>query len=283
MDAVIGLGQAGCNIAEEFAKYPQYDIYRIDSVKRPGKRFKLFPNCETHEEYEKQCPSMKHFFRTISGECLFVLSGAGTISGASLRILEQLKCDVSILYIRPDVDLLSKKRKAQEAVVFGVLQEYARSGLLKKMYVVENEKLVQILGELPVIGYYDKLNHLLASTIHMYNYCKNIEPELETFDDNIATAAISTFGLCELETGQESLFFDLQMPREKVYYYMISKEKLKEDSGLLKKITGNVRARSEGNTINTSFGIYSTDYEEDYVYMTASATLVQRQKSLDQE
>ena len=62
---------------------------------------------------------------------------------------------------------------------------------------------------------------------------------------------------------------------------MINRQKLEEDGELLKKITGNVRSRSEGNTINTSFGIYSTDYEEDYVYMTASATLIQGQKNLD--
>ena len=64
---------------------------------------------------------------------------------------------------------------------------------------------------------------------------------------------------------------------------MINKEKLEKDNDLLKKVTGNVRSRSEGNTINTSFGIYSTSYEEDYVYMVANATLIQGQKNLDQD
>ncbi len=27
---IIGLGEAGCNIAECFRKYPQYNIYKID-------------------------------------------------------------------------------------------------------------------------------------------------------------------------------------------------------------------------------------------------------------
>ena len=30
MDAVIGLGAAGCNIADQFAKHPQYKVYKID-------------------------------------------------------------------------------------------------------------------------------------------------------------------------------------------------------------------------------------------------------------
>ncbi len=27
---IIGLGNAGCAIADKFAQYPQYDIYKID-------------------------------------------------------------------------------------------------------------------------------------------------------------------------------------------------------------------------------------------------------------
>ena len=30
MDTIIGLGNAGCNIADEFAKYPQYSAYKFD-------------------------------------------------------------------------------------------------------------------------------------------------------------------------------------------------------------------------------------------------------------
>ena len=282
MDTVIGLGHAGCNIAEKFSEYSQYDVYRIDTKKRPGKRFKLMPHCKTHEEYEQKCPSFKYFFRNIKDSCLVVIGGSGTISGASLRILEQLKKhETSVLYIKPDTTLLSQKARLQENVVFGVLQQYARSALLKKLYIVENNRLEEIIGNTSVMNHYEKLNQLVVSTIHMINFCKNSTPELETFDESVETARIMTFGVCDLEANQETLFFNLQMPREKVYYYMINRQKLEEDGELLKKITGNVRSRSEGNTINTSFGIYSTDYEEDYVYMTASATLIQGQKNLD--
>jgi len=284
METIIGLGHAGCNIAEKFSEHPQYEVYRINTEKRPGKRFKLIPKCKTHEEYENKCPSMKYFFRNISGPCLVIIGGSGTVSGVSLRILEQLKKhETSVLYIRPDTSLLSKKNRLQDKVVFRVLQEYARSGLLKNLYIVENRKLEETVGNTSVMNHYEKLNQLIVSTIHMVNFCRNSMPELETFDESIETARISTFGVCGLETGEENLFFDLQIPREKIYYYMINKEKLEKDNDLLKKVTGNVRSRSEGNTINTSFGIYSTSYEEDYVYMVANATLIQGQKNLDQD
>ena len=31
MDTVIGLGKAGCAIADKFAQYPQYKTFKIDS------------------------------------------------------------------------------------------------------------------------------------------------------------------------------------------------------------------------------------------------------------
>ena len=30
MDAIIGLGSAGCRIADKFSQYPQYEIYKMD-------------------------------------------------------------------------------------------------------------------------------------------------------------------------------------------------------------------------------------------------------------
>ncbi len=44
METIIGLGQAGCSIAEKFKQYPQYDVYRLDSEKRTGSKFKLLKN-----------------------------------------------------------------------------------------------------------------------------------------------------------------------------------------------------------------------------------------------
>lgn len=276
METIIGLGTAGCNVAEAFLEHSQYDVYRIDTRKRTGKKFKLFPKCKTHEEYEKKCPSLKTFFKNAKPPYLFVLSGASEVSGASLRVMEQLNSrDLYVLYLRPDVSLLSGPKKKQERTVFQVLQQYARSAVFKKMYVIDNVRLGQIIKDAPIIGYYEKLNNFLVSTLHMINYCNNIEPELETYDEPVAPAAIATIGLGNLETGEEEMFFTLQNPREKIYHYMINKQKLQSQSDLLKRITDRARSRMEGGKVQVSFGIYSTDYDEDYVYVVSSASLIQ--------
>ncbi len=62
-------------------------------------------------------------------EILFITS-CGHVSGAALRILQQLKkknCTINVLYIKPDGSLLSHTKSLQQNLMFNVLQEYARS------------------------------------------------------------------------------------------------------------------------------------------------------------
>ena len=107
---IIGLGKAGCAIADKFAEYPQYKVFKID-VGLEGKNCFNVPKQKSPEAYEENTPSMKKFFSKVSGEVMFVVCGAGMISGMSLTALEHLnKHNVSVLYIRPDISLLSEKK-----------------------------------------------------------------------------------------------------------------------------------------------------------------------------
>lgn len=276
MDTIIGLGEAGCNIAEEFLKYPQYNVYMIDSAKRKTEaKFKKLVARDSHEEYESKCPSMKAFFKDVKGSVLFVLGGSGMITGASLKILSYLKkCKINILFVKPDLSLMTENKIIQHKIVFQILQQYARSSVLERMYVVDNVKLENILGELPVIGYYEKINSLVASTVHMLNVYTNINSVMNTFSPPRESARISTLGLLNPETGIEQTFYDLQHPREKLYFYAINHDKLLSNGSLMKTITGQVKSKAE-EKLRTSYGIFSTNYEQDYGYVICHATYVQ--------
>ena len=172
MDTIIGLGKAGCAIADKFAEYPQYKIFKIDSEGLDPKRKNchLLKKQDSPEKYEKATRTMKTFFSKTTDDILFVLSGSGIISGASLQILKNLKDkNVNILYIKPDLEFLGHTNIMQERVVRNVLQEYTRSGLFNRIFLVDNKKVEEVIGEVPIIGYYDKLNDLIVSTFHMVN------------------------------------------------------------------------------------------------------------------
>ena len=276
MDTIIGLGSAGCNIADEFAKYSQYKIYKIDCDLKGFRQDGTYnmPWQDSPERYEEKCPDMTNFFKDVYGDVLFVVGGSGNISGAALSILQYIKhCNINILYIRPDLESISVTKTKQEWVAFNVLQEYTRSGAFSRIYLVDNSKVEENLGNVPVIGYYDKLNSMIVSSLHMINIYNHIEPVVDTFSKPLAGRRISTIGFYDTESNENKLFYLLDNVGEIRYYYAINKEKLETDGDILKKIRKQIKSKTE-----TSYGIFSTNYDQDYVYTVANSSEIQRQK-----
>ena len=83
--------------------------------------------------------------------------------------------------------------------------------------------------------------------------------------------------LVDLKTGDSKLFFSLDRIREMRYYYAINKEKLKSDGSLSKKIKNQVKEHSSEDT-SVSYGIYSTDYNQDYVYALGHSSSIQKRE-----
>ena len=68
------------------------------------------------------------------------------------------------------------------------------------------------------------------------------------------------------------------------YYYAINRKKLETDGTLMRKITENVKNDKD---IDVSYGVYATDYADDYVYCVANTSMIQyrenEKKSLQTE
>ena len=275
MDTVIGLGKAGCAIADKFAQYPQYKTFKIDSegLDPKSKNCHLLKKQDSPEKYEKTVRSMKTFFAKTTDNILFVLSGSGMISGASLQILKSLRGKkVNILYIKPDMEFLGHMNILQERVVRNVLQEYTRSGVFNRIFLVDNKKVEEVLGDVPIIGYYDRLNELIVSTIHMVNIYDHQKAIHATPFDKADTTRISTFGIVNVDEGKEKLFFSLDNIREKCYYYAINSKALETDGKLLRTLTDNIN-KNIGKDVRAGFQVYSTSYEHNYGYLVANTEL----------
>jgi len=274
---IIGLGKAGCNIARAFSKFPQYNCVGIDVDPTSDIVIK---KKSSHEEYDAKFPNLTRRFPIEEGEgILLIVCGAGTISGGVLRLLEQLKSrkeDISVLYIKPDGDLLSELHRTQEKVVRNILQEYARSGQLDMIYLVENSEIAKGIGEVPIIGYFDVLNQGLVNLLHMINVFRNSEPVMGNFGAPREIARICTIGVVDLENNKENWFLDLQNARDVVYYYGINEEELRTDGTLFKKITDFVKSKSD-DSINVSYGVYKTTYDQQYCYCIKYSSVIQLQ------
>ena len=96
---------------------------------------------------------------------MFVVFGGAGVNGCSLRILEMLKdSKITILYIDPDSDLLTKRQRMNNRISLGVLQEHARSGMFDMLYIVSEVEIKKAMGEVSLLEYDDKLADYLVST-----------------------------------------------------------------------------------------------------------------------
>jgi len=272
---IIGLGDAGCNIADSFAQYPQYKIFKIN-VDMAEKGCYNVPILETAEEYEAyEYPKIRSFLKGIKGETLFIIGGSGKISCGSLRILENMKrLPVSILYIQPDIEMLDDIQKKQEKLVRSVIQEYARSGVLEKVCLVSNNSLDTIVGGAPIIGYFDALNTLLVPSLHMVNFFSNTKAVSGGIPKPKNTHRIYTVGIFDTQKNEEKMFFPLDNSRNKCYIYGVSEEKLKTDKKLMNKIKKQIESK-RGENLDISYAIYPTDYEYDVGYVIERTSVIQ--------
>lgn len=280
MYTIIGLGSAGHNVVSEFLKYPQYNGYTIDCeipTNGNNSRFIELPEFGSPEEYENKVPDLSKRLNNIEDEALFVVCGASIVSGAALRILEYLhkKTKINILYIKPDLSSLSEIRTLQERVCFNVLQEYSRSGVFESMYIVDNGMLEKIIDGAPIMGYYDFLNEVMVSTIHMINVFKNQKKIIGTFSEPNEASRIATFGILNPSTGEESPFYNLDNLKEKSYYYAIPEEQLQTDTKLLGKIKNQIKEKPQTEDARISYGVFPTNYEQQYAYFVARSNQIQ--------
>ncbi len=278
MDILIGLGSVGYKVAKAFSKHPQYKTITIDH--EDGATIRV-PKQDHPEKYEQNFPDISDGLRDVTGDILFIVSGASIISGASLRVLEQIhgKGDISVLYIHPDVATLSDTRRLQTNLVFGILQQYARSGVFKQFYAIDNQQVDKILGGAPIMGYYDSLNEVIVATVHMINIFNHTEPVVGTLSEPRDECRISTFGILNPETGEETPFFLLDNVVEKRYYYAIPEMELKTDKTLMNKIMAQVKDSPREKDVKVSYGIFSTQYADKYAYFIANTSMIQNEKS----
>ena len=274
--SVIGLGSGGVALARAFEQYPQYRVYKIDSEPSKEKRYYALKRHETPESFESEAPKLKTFFRSLSGSVLFIVCGSGLVSAASLVILEQLKaCKIDILYIRPDTELLNNSRQLLEKTTFGVLQEYTRSGVFESMVIVSNPVIEKLIGDIPILGFYDKLNEQIVPPLHYINIFKNTKPVVDNFAPPSSAARITTIGVVSLDRNEEELFYPLKDITEKQYYYAINQKQMETDGLLFRSIKTQIKGK-QSDTIKVSYGIYTTEHETNYVLCVARSTQIQR-------
>jgi len=264
MISIVGLGTAASKIAEKFKSTKNYNVYILnDKVERKTKyRFKL-KSYKTPEEYEKNIPDVEKFFSAIDSHAQVFIVGSSFSSNYSLGVLQQLQGKkIDVFYIQPDTELMTGIPKVLDKIVFSVLQEYARSGLLNSFTPISNTMVERSIGSLPIKAYYDKINDSIFSTVHYINYFNHAEPEIGMTAKPLAINRIRTYGLLNTTNLEEKWLYELDMERDTCYYLCINKERLENEGGLHRKIVDILKKKPRNAFRRVSYAIYETEHQD---------------------
>ena len=273
---IVGLGNAGCQIAKNFENYDQYEVFCVDVEDKGYSNFLSVKQQNSHHNYEKSYKKLK--LSKCKGPVTIIFSGAGKISGCVLRLLDEIKDNpITVIYIKSDEAPLSKEAALREKITMGVLQQYARSTLFENMYLVSNKCVEGIVDDLSLKNYWKDINTIISSTYHMLNVFDHTEALLATTPEKGGTIRIGTFGVVNFETHKEKMFYELAHPRIKKYFYGVSEQTMDEDKDLLHRIRDFTQRQKDEKT-DVGFSIYSTSYKQNYVYASYHASYIQEEK-----
>ena len=273
---VVGIGSAGCKISNYLSKYDVYNTFQIDTQDEGYKNFIQIPAYSGHEEYENHYTDID--LGKIDDPTTFILSGAGSISGIILRLMQQASeaPEINILYIKPRTSEMSSLQNTRHKICNQVLQQYARSNMIKTMIMIDNEKVESIISDIELDNYWEPINMLIAESFHMINVLKNTEPLLKSSNMVPQTAKISTFSVVDFESNKEEVLYDLQYPRAKSFYLALSESFMKDNKSLLRDVRTFV-ADQQTEDCDCAYAIFKTDYQQNYVYGVHHASFIQEQ------
>jgi hypothetical protein len=278
MISIVGLGNAASAIADKFSDASSnYNIYLMNSkFQRSSKQKLKLKKFETPEEYETNIPNVKQFFKGMDDHVQFIIMGASYSSNYALGILEQIKDKkIDVFYIKPDIDLLTGVPRLVERAVFGILQEYARSGLLNSITLFSNLELENILKNVPVKDYYDTLNTSIFSTMHYLNFFEHTEPEIGQISKPGAINRIRSVAILNMKTLEEKWCFPLDIDRELCYYMCINEKRMREEGGLHKKLVNILKEKPRNAFRKISYAIYETSLEQDFGFCISHTNAIQ--------
>mgnify|MGYP005993467829 CR=1 FL=1 len=282
MISLIGIGNASSAIVQKFSEISQYDIYTLNSkVEKNTKNALKLEAYNRPEEYEKNLPDVRKFLKNAKGRVQVFVMGASMSSIYSLGIQQQIQHkEIDVFYIKPDTDLLTGVPRLVENTVFGVLQEYARSGLFRTFTILSNENIERVVQKISLKNYYETLNDTIFSCVHYMNYFEYTEPHIGNVSKPSEVNRIRTVGMLDMAKIQEKWLFDLDAERELCYYMCINEERLEKETGLHKKLVDTLKTKPRNAYRKISYAIYETPLP-DFGFCVAHTNAIQQQKTLD--
>ena len=284
MISLIGIGEAGCNVVSLFENHKEYNCFLFSEGQENTKYTRKLSKVAKAEDCEGKAPKLSSYKteEAIQDRVQVFLCGSSFSANYTLAILQQIRDrQIDIFYIKPDIDLLIGDSKLQERAIFGILQEYARSGLFKSFTILSNPAIEKTIGEIPIKKYFDTINKSIYYAVHYLNVFDHTTPLVGNLSKPSDVQRIRSVGIVLVDKLTENWYYKLEEDRDVAYYLCIANERLETDGKLHSRVVESLKSKPRNAFKNVTYGIYESPYETDFGFCVAHTNFVQGQKLLD--
>lgn len=255
---ILSFGYKPFCIATKFLQFgDNYKIYPIDI--EPHENGLCIPILHEEQYDEISFKGLKSWKKKIGhGEILCIIEGGTLISCAVLNILKNFEQDkITIIYLKPKLEYLQNNALLREKIVRSILQEYARSGVFERFYLIYAPIVESLIGNIALSEIESFQSNLIADTFHRVNVFRHARPIFgDEVEENVINR-IATFGYINMENGEHIPFYNIPNVLQNFCYYSIPKDLLCNDASLkekLRKISKNGFMKVYENNYNEQFG-----------------------------
>ena len=278
MISLIGIGEAGCNVVSLFEDHKEYNCFLFSEGRGNTKYTRDLARVAKAEDCEEKAPKLSSYktLEAVQDRVQVFVCGSSFSANYTLAILEQIKDKkIDIFYIKPDTDLLIGEVKLQERAIFGILQEYTRSGLFNSFTILSNPAIEKTIGEIPIKKYFDTINKNIYYAVHYLNVFDHTEPLVGNLSKPSEVQKIRTVGIITVDKLGEQWYYKMQEDRDVAYYLCIASNRLETDGKLHSKVVQSLKSKPRNAFKNVTYAIYESPYESDFGFCVAHTNFIQ--------
>jgi hypothetical protein len=282
MISIFGIGKAGTAIAQLFQEHKEYNVFLFSNEQENTKYSRRLPKVTKPEDCENHKINLKTYktIEAVQDRIQVFVCGSSFSANYTLALLEKVKDkQIDIFYIQPDVDLLIGDTKLQERAIFGILQQYARSGLFKSFTIFSNPALERIIGDIPIKKYFETINKNIYYAVHYLNVFEHTSPLVGNLSPPSEVQKIRSIGVLSVEKLSENWYYNLEHDRDVCYYLCIATNRLENDGKLHSKIVESLKNKPRNAFKNVTYAIYESPYETDFGFCVAHTNFIQSEKN----
>ena len=161
-------------------------------------------------------------------------------------------------------------------MTYGVLQEYARSGLINSLWLFDNKSIGKIVGEGSLQHYYSHINEAIANVLINILWFKTAEPVIGSFHHPKDVSRICSVSVGNISNHTEKEYFLLDNITETCYLYSVTKNDIEKNTELIPIIR--TKILNEQETKLATFAVWQNASDHSFFYSIKFTHYIQQER-----